>query len=82
MTRYEKIFVGYDYVARYARSIYDTAIVRVEADKNRVVCDLHGQTYVPLTLYFFTNIDRGVEKRFVDVPIFKGDTSISVEYKK
>ena len=79
MTRYEKIFVGYDHVARYARSIYDTSIVRVEADKNGIMCDLQGQTFVPLNLYLFTDVDGSVEKRFIDVPVFKGDSSILVE---
>jgi hypothetical protein len=43
------------------------------------MCDLQGQTFVPLNLYLFTDVDGSVEKRFIDVPVFKGDSSILVE---
>ena len=77
-SRYEKINVGYDFIAEYARSKFETHIARVEADRGEdiVRCSMVGQSSVPLRLYVFEDSDEMVEHRFESIPAFDGRAEV------
>jgi hypothetical protein len=71
--RYQKLNVGYDHVARYARSKVDSHLAHAEADASGGFrCRLEGRATVPLQLYVFRDVDGGIEHRFEEVPAFEG----------
>jgi hypothetical protein len=73
--RLDKINVGYDLLAEYARSHVNTHLERVEPDLARPPLlrgVLSGEATVPLQIYVFKNVDDHVEHRFETVPAFSG----------
>ncbi|MCL4458655.1 MAG: hypothetical protein M1136_05010 [Chloroflexi bacterium] len=76
--RYQKLNVGYDQVAHYARSKVDSHLAYVEAESSGTFhCRLEGRTTVPLQLYVFRDVDDGTEHRFQEVPVFEGRQEVS-----
>lgn len=75
---YEKINVGYNQVAHYARSKVDSHLSHVSVDDSGTTrCRLVGRTTVPLHLYEFRDVDDWVEHRFQEVPVFDGTQEVS-----
>ncbi len=72
-SRYEKIFVPYDTVSAYLKSKDQSWLARVEQAGSGVHCTLAGRTESPLRLSLFTDVDGGVERRYLDVPAFAGE---------
>ena len=77
MPRHERIPVGYDHIAEYARSKMDTRVVHaVREPGGRVRCVLNGEATVPLKLYVFRDVGAGVEHRYEEVPPFRGGEEV------
>ncbi|HYB71885.1 MAG TPA: hypothetical protein VED18_00830 [Candidatus Sulfotelmatobacter sp.] len=78
MPRHERIPVGYDHVAEYARSKVDTHIADAARERRgetvRVV--LRGEATVPLKLYVFRDVGDGAEHRYEEVPPFRGGQEV------
>ncbi len=71
MPRHSYESVPYDFIADYARSKAQTAIVRADAADGRVTVDLEGRASVPLRLSVLTDRD-GMERRYETVQPFEG----------
>lgn len=82
-SRYEKLNVGYDYIAEYARAKVDTTLTHVQRDDERqtVQCTLAGEARVDLQLYVFRDADDQLERRFEIVPAFQGRADIEFSAK-
>lgn len=77
--RYQKLNVGYDEIAEYARSKVDSHLAYAEVDEvsGAIRCTLVGETSVPLRLSIFRDADEGVEQRFEAVPAFAGQADVT-----
>ncbi len=71
--RYES--VPYDFIADYARSKVQTAVVAAEERNGEVTVELSGEATVPLRLWVFTDRD-GAEARFEPVEPFRGRAAV------
>jgi hypothetical protein len=77
--QHQKRYASYDAICAYAESKVNTHIqsVDVRADGS-LACTLTGEATVPLELSCFTKRERGVERCFVELPAFCGQTSTVV----
>jgi hypothetical protein len=74
--RYE--VAPYDFIADYARSKVQTAIIGAHADRAHMRVDLQGEAVVPLRLYVYADPD-GLEHRFETMGPFEGRATVEFE---
>ena len=74
--RYEKVISTHDDIAEYLRSKDESWLARVERKDGAVACVLSGQAERPLRLSLFADVEGGVERRYIDVPAFAGQTEV------
>ena len=74
--KYKKIFKGYDYIAEYARSRYDTKITEANYNfaVNQIRLKLKGKSSLPLKVYVYN--DESCQHKFKEIPVFEGETQI------
>jgi hypothetical protein len=75
-SRFEKIHATYDSIARYVTDKDLTWVARAERSGGGGRCELRGRAVAPLRLSVFTDVDEGVERRFVEAPAFEGRTTL------
>ena len=76
--RIEKINVGYDDIAVYARSKFHTRVTASRRHDGAMAVRLGGRAEVPLQLSVFSDKDGVAERRFVPAPPFSGTTTVAV----
>jgi hypothetical protein len=74
-SRFEKIYALYDDIARYVTDKDQTWLAGVHRSGTAVKCELRGQA-AALRLSLFTDVDGGLERRYLDVPAFKGQIAV------
>ncbi len=78
-SKYNRIFKGYDYIAEYAKSKYDTKIT--EANYNptskEIKLKLTGKSTLPLKIYLFN--DENCEYEFKEIPEFGGEIDVILQ---
>jgi hypothetical protein len=75
-SRFEKIHAPYDTIARYVADKDLTWVARAERSGAGVRCELRGRAVAPLRLSVFTDVDEGVERRYVEAPAFDGQSTL------
>lgn len=75
-----RIFKGYDYISKYAKSRYDTRIAQADCDREarRIRLRVTGESTLPLKVYLFQG--SGLEYQFRDISVFKGEESMTVAW--
>jgi len=75
-SKYKKIFKGYDYIAEYAKSRYDTKITvaNYNSTTDQITLKLKGKSSLPLKVYVYN--DESCQHKFKEIPVFDGETQI------
>jgi hypothetical protein len=71
-SRFEKIYALYDDIARYITDKDHAWLAHVGRAGRGVRCEVHGRATAPLRLSVFTDVEGGLERRYLDVPAFEG----------
>ncbi|MDO9464268.1 MAG: hypothetical protein Q7J67_03125 [bacterium] len=76
-SKYKKIFKGYDYIAEYAKSRYDTKITEANYNSTteQMILKLKGKSSLPLKVYVYN--DESCQHKFKEIPVFEGETQIN-----
>jgi hypothetical protein len=74
--RYEKIFATHDDIAEYLRSKDETWLTAAESKDGGVRAVLSGRATSALQPSLFSDVEDGVERRYLAVPAFEGEMEI------
>jgi hypothetical protein len=77
--RWETISTTHDDIASYLRSKDGSCVSKAEYTAGAMSCQLSGEARRPLQLSLFTNVDGGVERRFLVQPPFEGRSELRVQ---
>jgi hypothetical protein len=81
MAKYDIIYKSLGYAAQYGKNIYNSHIAAANGNRGKATCTLRGKTDMTTSIYFFTGKDDQLEYKFIDVPPFTGQTTVSSEVK-
>ncbi|MBU0477198.1 hypothetical protein KKC91_01320 [bacterium] len=78
-SKYKKIFKGYDYIAEYAKSRYDTKITEANYNSTteQIILKLKGKSALPLKVSVYN--DESYQHKFKEIPVFSGEAQIKFE---
>ena len=78
--RFEKINVGYDEIAAYARSKFHTQVASASWHpiRQELEIELNGKAEVPLVLSVFEDAGDTVERRYEPIEAFSGQQTVSL----
>jgi hypothetical protein len=78
--RFEKVNVGYDDIAVYARSRFHTHVARAsrQAARGELEIEVEGEAKVPLLLSVFDDAGETVERRYEAMEAFSGQQTVRV----
>ena len=81
ITSYKPIFVGYDYIAQYAKSKIESRLTKAHyiPEARKIECYLEGKTNILTKLYIFIERKGEIEYTLGDIPPFQ--KSIDVSFK-
>ena len=74
----EKINIGYDHIAAYARSRFHTRLASAARRAGHMTVRLTGEARVPLDLSVYRNRDDGIERRYETVEPFSGSRRLII----
>jgi hypothetical protein len=76
--RFEKINVGYDEIAAYARSKFHTQVASASWHpiRQELEIELNGKAEVPLVLSVFEDAGDTVERRYEPIEAFSGQRTV------
>jgi hypothetical protein len=77
--RYEKIFATHDEIAQYLKSKDQTWLTRIERLDGHLHGDLSGHTKQTLRLSMFLDQAGDIERRFLEVPVFRDQTELDAK---
>ena len=77
-SKYKKIFKGYDYIAEYAKSRYDTKIIEANCNptSGEIRLKLNGKSSLPLKVYVYN--DESCQHEFEEIPMFEGKLTLTL----
>ena len=77
-SKYKKIFKGYDYIAEYAKSRYDTKITEANCNStiDQITLKLKGKSSLPLKVYVYA--DERCQHKFKEIPVFEGKLTLTL----
>ncbi|MFH1904743.1 MAG: hypothetical protein ABIK53_04365 [bacterium] len=81
-SKYGKIFKGYDYIAEYARSRYDTRITAANYNSttDQIRLKLKGKSSLVLKVYVYN--DENCQHRFKEIPVFSEELTLTLSLKE
>lgn len=74
VSHYERIFASHDEIAGYICDKDKSWISRAAGAAGTVEVSISGSVKVAIKLSVFTDLEEGVERRFLDIPAFKGES--------